>query len=337
MIEVDGGMGEAGGQVLRTALGLSAVTGKPFKIIKIRAKRPTAGLRQQHLQAVNAMARLCNAEVEGAKLQSTELTFKPKEISSGRLKINILTAGSVGLVLQAMLIPAMRTKLKIKIEGGATYGKWAVPMDHLKYVVFPLVSKMGYDIEVEDLKEGFFPKGGARVAVDSSRMKEMKGIDLLDKGKIVKIEGRSVASKHLERARVAERQANGAKRILSESFGIVPEIKTEYHNSLCAGSGIQLWIKTENSIIGANGLGERGKKAEDVGKEAAKKLINEYDRGVVDSHTADQLLPYFALSGGGNLKTSYITNHVITNARVIEKFLDVKFEIKDKIITCKKM
>ena len=115
MIQIDGSIGEAGGQVLRTALGLSIYTNKPFKIINIRKNRPEPGLKEQHLQAVNAAASLCNAEISGNELHSTEIEFIPKEITSKNISIKISTAGSVGLVLQALMIPAINNSLNITI------------------------------------------------------------------------------------------------------------------------------------------------------------------------------------------------------------------------------
>ncbi|MBI4447578.1 RNA 3'-phosphate cyclase, partial [Candidatus Woesearchaeota archaeon] len=130
------------------------------------------------------------------------------------------------------------------------------------------------------------------------------------------------------------RQAEQAKKILEKKFGQEIKIETKYAETLCAGSGIQLYVKTENSVLGSSGLGELGKKAELVGEEAAKQLIEEFCGGVVDSHAADQLLPYMALAGRGSFITSRITNHVKTNAFVIEKFLPVKFEIEHKKVSC---
>ena len=332
---IDGSYGEGGGQVLRTSIGLAAVTGKAIRIINIRKGRCKAGLAEQHLQAVGAVAQLCDAKVKGADLESTELEFIPGKIKSGNVNVKIATAGSVGLTLQALLIPAIKTDLTIKINGGGTYGKWAAPTDNFKYILFPLLEKMGYKAEIKIEREGFYPVGGAIVKVHSGKA-ELKPLEILEKGKILAIEGRSIASEHLKKAEVAERQAKAAKKLLFDHFKIDAKIKKEYVKSLCPGSGIQLWIRTENTIIGANGLGERGKKAEIVGEEAAKQLIQDYEKGCVDRHTADQLIPYLALAGGGKILASEITGHVTTNAYIIEKFLPAKFRIKGNLIECQK-
>ncbi|MFQ5894084.1 MAG: RNA 3'-terminal phosphate cyclase, partial [Nitrospinota bacterium] len=161
MLTIDGAVGAGGGQMLRTALGLAAVTGQPFRMVNIRAGRPKAGLAEQHLQAVRAVSALCRAQVEGSELRSMELTLTPGPLTAGSLRVPVRTAGSVGLVLQSLLIPATRLALALHIEGGATYGKFAMPVHHLQHVVLPLLEKMGWSAVVVVDREGFFPKGGA--------------------------------------------------------------------------------------------------------------------------------------------------------------------------------
>jgi len=334
MIQIDGSIGEAGGQVLRTALGLSIYTNKPFKIINIRKNRPEPGLKEQHLQAVNAAASLCNAEISGNELHSTEIEFIPKEITSKNISIKISTAGSVGLVLQALMIPAINNSLNITINGGADFGKWAPPTYHIKNVLLPLLEKMNCSAGINIRKHGFYPKGGSSVEFFSKTSK-LRPLNILEKGNIISIEGISVASSSLKNSKVAERQANSAKNILSNKFTVIPKIDVAYDNALCPGSGIQLWIKTENSIIGSNALGEIGKKSEIVGEEAANSLIFEYENGPVDQHTADQLIPYMALARNSSILANKITEHTKTNIEVIKKFLDVKFKIEGNLISCK--
>lgn len=337
MIAIDGSTGEGGGQMLRTALGLSALTGKPFKIVNIRKGRENPGIKEQHLQAVNAVAKLCDAKVEGAELNSMELTFEPQAVRSGNINVAISTAGSVGLVLQSLLIPAIKTDLRIRIKGGATYGKWAMPIDHFKFVLSPLLKRIGYGTSVVVSKEGFYPKGGALVEVFSGKAKQFSPLNVLEKGKVISISGRSIASEQLRTAKVAERQANAAKKLLFDYFKADAKIKVEYVNTLNPGSGIQLWVETEKSILGGDSLGELGKKAELVGEEAANNLIQDFEHGCIDRFTSDQLLPYMALAGSGKFLSSKITDHVKTNTFVIEQFLEVKFNIKDKLVECVKI
>lgn len=331
MIIIDGEYGSGGGQILRTAMGLAALTGKSCRIEKVRAGRPQPGLREQHLQAARAVASLCQGNLKGDELGSTRLEFHPGDIKSKNIFIKIFTAGSVGLILQGLLIPALAVNLDIRIEGGATYGKWAPPLSYLQNIVFPFLARMGYRVEMEILREGFYPRGGAKIKVKTKKA-ELKNLEIISKQKMIRIKGISLASFHLQKNQVAERQAECAREVLTAHFHQDPQIEIRYCNTICPGSGIQLWIETGASQIGGNSLGERGKKAEVVGKEAAENLIYEYENGAVDSHAADQLLPYLAI-GKGRIRTSQITEHCRTNAFIIEKFLPVQFEITEDTIT----
>ena len=331
MIEIDGSYGSGGGQVLRTAVGLAALTGKSCRVFNIRAKRRNPGLREQHLQAIRAVSRFCNGKIEGVKLGSHEIEFLPGKIKQKEINISISTAGSVGLVIQSLLIPSSQCEVNIKISGGGTWGKWAPPVAYLQNILSDFLKEMGYNFEIKILQEGFYPKGGAEVEVKTMPAK-WKPLELLERGGILSIRGISVASLSLVEKKVAERQIDAASKVLYEYCRILPSIEVKYSPSLSLGSGINLWMDTEHLlIVGGNALGEPGKKAEDVGREAAENLIREYEGGGVDSHAADQLLPYLALARG-KIKASRITAHCRTNAFVIEKFLPVKFKIENNII-----
>ena len=298
MIEIDGNYLEGGGQILRTSLALSAVTGKHVHITNIRKGRKNPGLQVQHLEAVNSMKTLCNADVSGASLHSTELTFIPHAISSGRVEIKIPTAGSTGLVLQSIMIAAVHAekKVSIDIKGGATNGKWAMPMNYAKHVLLPLLEKMGYDAKIDIMKYGYYPRGGAEVKVEINPAK-LAPIELVERGDVASIEGISHASEMLKDKSVAERQAKSAAEIIEKYTGIKTKINILYPDTLNPGSAIELFAKTEKSVLGSDNLGEIRKKAEDVGKEAAQKLVEEIKSGAcVDEHAADQLLPYMALA-----------------------------------------
>lgn len=329
MIHIDGRDG--GGQILRTALGLAALTGKACTIENIRALRANPGLQEQHLQGVKALQKLCDAELDGAEKGSTKVIFIPKTLRDGNLSVTISTAGSIGLVLQALLIPAMKTNQQISINGGATYGKFAPPVHHFDHVIFPLLAKMHFFPKLVVLKHGFYPRGGAAVDVVAKKT-TLKPLHITEKGKILSITGISLASKDLQKAEVAERQAKRAKQLLFKKFKLPVKVQTEYVEALNPGSGIQLTIQTEHSFFGGDALGEKGKRAETVAEEAVASLIFSYENGTVDKHTADMLLPYIALAGGSYIVPE-ITNHVKTNIKVIEQFLDVKFSLKDNFIS----
>ena len=356
MLKLNGSFGEGGGQIVRTALALSAITGKPFEVSGIRKGRCDSGLKAQHLYCVKALEELCNAKTEGAELASCHLKFHPGEIKSKTISVDVGTAGSISLLLQALLPPAMfaNSSLRLKITGG-TEGKFAMPYDYFAEVLVPHLRKYA-GIEVSLLKRGYFPKGGGKVEIKIRPEFKLPGYDnfekfheafkekcrkinLMQQGRLIQIKGISHASKELEKAEVAERQARAAKLALSK-FECPLNINSEYSETLSTGSGIALWAVFSSGeeidfnnpvIIGADALGERGKRAEIVGKEAAENLIKEIEsKAPVDHHLADQILPFMALAGKSSIKVSEVTNHCRTNIYVIEQFLGKVFEVDEE-------
>lgn len=323
MIELDGS--EAGGQFVRTAVALSAMTGKAVKIENIRGARPEPGLKTQHIEGIYSIGELCDAKITGLELGSQTLEFAPGKIEPRDLKIRISTAGSIGLVLQAVMLAVAKVPkpILIDIKGGGTWGKWAPPVEYLRNVFFPLV---GEKTTIDVKKEGFYPKGGAEVVVETVPWKPHK-IELLEAGTVEKLLGVSCASLPLARAKVAERQVDTAGMVLRQKLGKTLDSEIRYKPTDSTGSGILVCAKTQYSIFGGDCIGELRKSAEEVGKEAAKNLIIDYALGAVDRHAADMILPYMTLAGEGKIKTPEITQHIITNISVIEKFLPVKFKI----------
>lgn len=345
MIEIDGSYGEGGGQILRTAVALSAVTSKPCKIINIRANRRNPGLQAQHLTALNAVGKLCNAEIRGNELGSTEVEFIPKEIKGGSLSLNVGTAGSTALVLQALMIPAIHCEkpLDISITGG-TLNKWAPSIYYIQKITLPLFRKIGYNGEIILHKHGFYPKGGGLIEAKIQPSK-IHAIQWIKSGKLMEISGLCLASNDLQKSRVAERMQKVARQEIFREFQLSPKIKTEYVQSDSTGCGIDLLAVYENSIIGANAIGEIGKKAEKVAAEALAELIESHNSNAfLDKHMADQIIPYMALGTMNDgkesiVKVAEITEHARTNIWVVEKFLPVKFEIdeENKIIKCNRI
>jgi RNA 3'-phosphate cyclase len=212
MIEIDGNHGSGGGQIIRTAVSMSALTGKPCHIRNIRAKRENPGLSYQHLTAVKAVAELCHAQLSGAELRSEELTFIPGKIGSGGFNFDIGTAGSITLVLQALLPAAIHAKGPIKfVVSGGTNVPLAPSPEYFQHIFSDYLKKMGINIQSETLKYGFYPKGGGKMQV-LINPGIPKPLDLIDRGQLIKVDCWSIATKDLEKPLVAERQITGFRK-----------------------------------------------------------------------------------------------------------------------------
>lgn len=321
-MRLDGSYGEGGGQILRTAVALSAVTGKPVEIHNIRKMRPKPGLAAQHVKAVEAVSSICDAEVEGCSLHSTYLSFKPAKIKGGAYDIDIGTAGSITLLLQCLMPAAMHapSPVKLTITGGTDVA-WSPPIDYLRYVTLGALSQMGYECELRLVRRGYYPRGGGcvEVIINPSTLKKTS----FDKNQCNVVEGISHSSGLP--AHVAQRQASSAEKILREE-GYNSSISLEMKDETSTGSGITLWCST----AGGSALGKPGLRAEKVGSTAAVSILQELKTGTgVDIYLADQLIPYLALARGGSFTTRSLTPHARTNIWVTEQFLDVKFKIEE--------
>jgi len=328
MIEIDGSYGEGGGQILRTAIALSAITGKAVKINNIRANRPNPGLRPQHLHAILALKELSNAKVKKAKVGSTVLEFVPGRVEAKHIKVPIKTAGSVTLVLQALL-PAMAfVGGSFEITGG-TDVPWSPPIDYLRHVTLFALKKMGLEVKIEVRRRGHYPKGGGLVVGEVKPWKEKRPLVALKWHKINRFTGISHATNLPPH--IAERQAKSAEETLKSFYSLPVEIEREVSHSLGPGSGIVVWAETDSLRVGGDALGKRGKPAEVVGKEAADELIKQLPSGMaVDKFLGDQLIPFLAFTGG-EIGVVEVTNHLLTNIWVVERFLGRIFEIDGEL------
>lgn len=321
-MKLDGSYGEGGGQILRTAVALSAVTGIPVEIENIRKERPKPGLSPQHLKAVEELARICKGQVTGCHLKSTSICFTPGQINSGDYDIDIGTAGSISLFLQCLMPALMHAPgtVRIKITGG-TDVQWSPSIDYMRFVTLEALRKMGYECEIKLIARGYYPRGGGCVEAIINPS-SLNHIDF-EGNKCLHVEGISHSSGLP--AHVAQRQAASAGKRLSE-HGYESRILTEVNDHPSIGSGITVWC----GAVGGIALGKPGLKAEKVGEMAANAIIDELrsDAGV-DEFLADQLIPYMALAGGGSFTTRKITLHTKTNIWVTEQFLPVKFKIEN--------
>lgn len=323
MIKIDGSYGEGGGQILRTAISLSCLTCEAVEIYKIRASRPKPGLAMQHLKGIEAAKLISNAEVEGLKLGSTRVIFKPRSLKGGEFNIEISTAGSVTLILQSILLPSMAAEKNssFRIRGG-TDVQWSPPVDYIKNVTFKALRDLKAVTSIDLLARGYYPKGGGLVNlhVQSSKL-EGVSFKSIDDG----VRGVSHCS-NLP-SHIAERQARSAKAVL-EKEGYKAEIEIDVRKGISTGSGIVVWC----GYKGGSALGERGKRAEMVGEEAAKNLLEELKSNAsFDGYLADQIMPFAAVAKGvTRYTTSTITLHQRSNAYVIEQFLGNVVEINEE-------
>jgi RNA 3'-terminal phosphate cyclase (ATP) len=331
MLEIDGSFGEGGGQVLRTSLSLSCLLIKPFRIFNIRKKRKKSGLMPQHLMAIRSLKLISNAKVKGDSEGSTELLFEPGEITAGDYFFDIGTAGSTSLLLQAILPPLIfannRSSLTLK---GGTHVPFSPPFHYISKVFIPVLKKSGMTAEATIESYGFYPKGGGKVHFEIRPADKIEAVHNLERGQLKKVYGFSGVG-NLPSS-IAERQKNAALTILI-SQGIHAEIETISVSTLSQGTFIFLVAETENCLAGFSCLGERGKKAELVGEEAAKEFLDYYSKSAcLDRHLADQIVLYLAISKGeSSFTTAEISGHLLTNLWVIEKFLGVRYTIEGEM------
>jgi RNA 3'-terminal phosphate cyclase (ATP) len=325
MLTIDGSMGEGGGQVLRTSLGLSLVTGEPFAIERIRAGRQRPGLQRQHLTAVLAAAEVGDAAVEGAELGSQRLSFKPRAVRAGDYRFSIGTAGSTTLVLQTVLPALLQAGGPSTVElHGGTHNPMAPPVDFLQHAFLPVLHRMGAGLQVELVRHGFYPAGGgqcrARVAPAA-----WQPLDLLVRSDEPRLRARIVIAGIP--AHVAEREA----RVLQQQLHLrADEIHTEEVASAGPGNAVMLRLSFGATAEWITSLGDRGVTAEAVAQRAVDAARALLATGVpVGEHLADQLLIPMALAGGGAFRTVQPTEHTRTNAAVIGRFLPIAFDLRD--------
>jgi RNA 3'-terminal phosphate cyclase (ATP) len=370
MIEIDGSYGEGGGQILRTALSLSCLFKKPFRIFNIRKARKKPGLMPQHLTCVRAAQLLSDAEVMGDDKGSTELLFLPKEVKGGDFYFDIGTAGSTSLVLQT-LIPAivfskiintppfppllkrgerefLKEKTTIILKGG-THVPFSPSFHYLVCVFATFLKMIGIDLQLAIDSYGFYPKGGGKVRADIFPIKNIKTLNIMERGRILRLRGYSgVGNLPLS---IAERQRNALlKSLMTHGFTekqlVIPPFpplekggKGGFDIELLdvptpgQGTFIFLQSESENSIAGFTSLGERGKRAEVVGEEAAIEFLRYFStNAALDSHISDQIVLYLSICKEESVfTTSCITQHVLTNLWVIGLFHEFRYFVEGEI------
>jgi RNA 3'-terminal phosphate cyclase (ATP) len=328
MITIDGSEGEGGGQILRTSLALSLVTGQPFRMERIRAKRQKPGLLRQHLTAVEAAKTVGCAEVAGVEMNSQTLEFRPGPVTPGNYRFAVGTAGSATLVLQTVLPALLRAsdRSTLTLEGG-THNPLAPPFDFLARSFMPLIHRMGPNVELELRSPGFYPAGGGSFHARIEPSKRLAPLALNERGAIQSRRAKVWLSKltpeiaDRELAVVREELRWGAEECSVET---VPHPKGP-------GNAVVLEIQTEHATAIFTGFGERGRPAEEVAREAvgAAKAWLQADVPV-EEYLADQLLVPIALAGSGSFRTTKPSLHTYTNANVINRFLPVRIEMQQE-------
>ncbi len=369
MLTLDGSHGEGGGSLVRTALALSALTGQPFRVNNIRAGRKEPGLKAQHLHAIKALKKICSAETNEIELGSSELQFTPGKVQGGVYTIDIGTAGSITLLLQALILPCLFAPKKVTLHvHGGTSGKWQASADYLQNIVLPHLQRFVEGIELRILKRGYYPKGGGEIELKitprffrgdfesfqgfwQDLRQRCSRIALAEQGTLQQVKGIINLSQELQEKSVAERIRRSALHEL-QPLKVPLNVRLEHAASASTGGEVLLWgvfSGKENSagrsgnehtdydnpvLLGSDVLLEPGKRSEALGKEVAEKLMEEIASGAAaDAHLADQLIMFMGLLPGSEIVCSRVTNHALTNMHVVERFLPVKFAVEGKKIS----
>jgi RNA 3'-terminal phosphate cyclase (ATP) len=322
MITIDGSYGEGGGQIIRTSCALSLITGKPFRVFNVRARRDKPGLQRQHLTAVTSAAEVGGAQVDGAGVGSREFTFVPGPVTPGDYTFSIGTAGSTTLVLQTVLPPLMTAAgpSRLTLEGG-THNVHAPPFEFLHKTFLPLVNRTGPRVEIELGRYGFYPPGGGRIHVAIEPGASRKGFELTERGEVRALRARALAVKLPPS--IGERELAVIRARLGWNDD---QLRVETSdNALSPGNVLTVEVERDELTEVFTGIGERGVRAETIAERVADE-VEQYlaARVPVGEHLADQLLIPLALSGGGSYLTVEPSLHTTTNIEVIKKFLDVE-------------
>ena len=326
-MQIDGAMGEGGGQILRSSLGLSLLTGTPIRIENIRAARKKPGLMRQHLTCVRAATAVGQAEVVGDEIGSKTLEFRPRAVTGGHYEFAIGGAGSTILVIQTVLPALLRApEASSLVVRGGTHNPMAPPFEFFDRVFLPVLRRMGAKVEARLARHGFMPAGGGAVMVEIEPVQELRRLDLLERGEIEERRGRILHSKihpdvaTREKATILKKLRWSDEAVHCEQVGDSPG----------PGNVVMLEVSDGTNRELVTGHAERGTLAERVAEAAVRQMKRYLDLGApVGVHLADQLLIPMAMAGGGSFETRRPSLHTTTNAEVVGKFLDVAIEFED--------
>lgn len=316
MIVVDGSAGEGGGQVFRSSLSLSMVTGEPVQVVRVRANRRQPGLKRQHLTALRAAAEICGATVSGDAPRSTQVTFTPKSIRAGTYAFDVGTAGSATLVLQTVLPALLAADAPSRVEvSGGTHNPWAPPFDYVALVFAPLLRRMGFGLDLVLDRHGFYPAGGGRIRAVVEPASDPRPLELTERGDVVRTRATALVSR-LDPS-IGEREMDVVRKRLDWTDTAVEEVDADGPGNVCMAE-----VGCEHVTELFVAFGKRGKPAERVAADVVRAVRNYLRAGApVGEHLADQLLLPLALFSGGRFETVAPSSHTQTNLRVIGQFL----------------
>ena len=329
-LEVDGSYGEGGGQIVRTAAAFSMITHRPIHVTRIRAGRDVPGLRPQHAACLAILRDLSGGRLDGADVGSGEMTFTPGIVEKTTVTADLKTAASITLVLQAV-VPAVSLSgatVRLDLTGG-TDVPWSPPFDYFASVAVEVLRLVGINFSASSEKRGYYPNGGGRVVAQIEPCHVLKGIELVGPSEHQPIR---IASRCGRLPRhVAERQSDSATSVLRRNGWNVGEETISEEKSDSPGSSIVLAEIGKGCILGADALGARGKRAEDVGKEAGDRFAAVRRTGAcIDSCMADTLAPILSLADGeSRLLIPGITRHLTTSLYVAGLFTDFNYEFEE--------
>ncbi|NLL95322.1 MAG: RNA 3'-phosphate cyclase [Thermoplasmatales archaeon] len=328
MLEIDCSKGEGGGQMVRTSVAMAAITGTKTRLFKIRENRPTKGLSKQHCAAVKAVTKMTGATVQGNSPGSRELTITPGDGMDYDVHVDIRSAGSISLVLQAMILAGIKhDRTHTMTVSGGTNVLWAPPIDFYPQLLFPLMGRMGIDARMEILERGFFPEGGGKVRVTVEPVGRIKPLNLDTLGPLKSVGGVCFVKNLPDR--VPEQIIAGAKEVLDPVHR--SEIALERSSKgRSKGAGLSLVATYGNGMLGANSLSMHRDPPKNAGRDAGRDLLREMESGAtLDVNTADQLLPYMAMADGVSSFTApRISRHLLSQMDTLETFLDVRFGVE---------
>lgn len=334
IVEIDGGVLEGGGQILRMATAFSALLKKPIHVSNIRAGRSNPGLKAQHLTGIRLVRDLCHGKLEGDELGSTEITFHPGELREGAYAADTRTAGSVVLLLQValpcMLFSGGPTRVSLK---GGTNAEMAPQIDYMLMIFQPIAQKFGCKFDARIIRRGYYPKGGGEVVTITVPIHQLKPVEMLDPGRVTKITGRAFVAGVLpiKMAHYMMTTATGALRRVYKNVEVkIETVKEPEHKAFGNGSGIIVMAESSTGCLYAgSALGKRGVNAETVGESAANELTSSAQKnGCVDDHLQDQLIIFMALANGkSRIRTGPLTLHTETAIHVAKLLTDATFKV----------